>query len=707
MIQSVLLATNAPGEVPPPAPRACFGRNELIEEIVGLAENLEPMALIGAGGIGKTSIALKVLHHDRIKQRFGENRRFIRCDQFPATLPHFLNRLSKVTGAGVENPDYLAPLLSFLSSKEILIVLDNAESILDPQGTNAQEIYASIEELCQLETVCICITSRISTIPPDCQALDVPTLSMEPARDVFHRIYKRHGRSDLVDGILTQLEFHPLSVTLLATVAQQNRWDMARLSREWEGRRTSTLETKHQTSLATTIELSLASPMFKELGPDARGLLGVVAFYPQGVSEKNIDLLLPTISDRTRIFDDFCILSLTYRSNGFITMLAPLRDYFRPNDPVSSPVLRITKESYFTRMSAILCPTLPGFEDAQWVIAEDVNIEYLLDVFTSVDPDSDETWDAYVGFVVHLVWYKPRQTMLRKKIEGLPDNHPIKPKRLSWLAKLAGKIGNSVEQASFLNKILTLQRERGDDHQVARTLRGLSGANQALGRYKEGINQAREALEIYERLGATVERPLCLNALGQLLRSDGQLDAAEESVLQSIKLLPEEGEELQVCLAHFALGCIYSSKGERERAICHYEVALGIVSTFNWRPYLFELHLALVELFLDEDRFDDAQAHIEQAQKHALNNPYNLGSVAHLQAQIWYRKHRLKDAASEALRAKEIFEKLGALGDFEACRGLLRKIGGEIEGLPPSGESGSNGELSETIACPAPTNSLS
>ena len=671
----MILASKTPGESPPPAPRACFGRDELIEEVIGLAENLEPIALIGAGGIGKTSIVLTVLHHNRIRQRFGENRRFIRCDQFPATLAHFLSRLSKATGAGVENPEDLTPLLPFLSSREMLIVLDNAESILDPQGANSRDIYTLVEELSQFSNISLILTSRISTVPPDCETVDVPTLSMEPARDAFYRIYKKRGRSDVVDDILVQLDFHPLSITLLATVAHQNKWDTGRLIREWSGRRTSALETEHQTSLATTIELSLTSPMFKALGSDARELLGVIAFYPQGVTETEPGWLFPAIPEVTRILDKFCILSLTYQSNGFITMLAPLRDHFCTKDPNLSPLLCATKDCYFTRMSVNVNPEQPGFEDTRWIVSEDANVERLLDVFTSVDPDSDDVWGACIDFIRHLEWHKPRQTVLKSKIEALSDDNPFKPRCLFVLALLSGSNGNFTEYARLLSHVLKLQRERNDDNNmVALALEKLSNANQVLGLPKEGIDQAKEALDMYEQLGDTLGRARCLGQLARLLYSDGQLDAAEEAIIQSRKLFPEKGHEYKVCLSHHTLGDIYSSKGQREKAIHQFEEALRIASSFNWNTPLFWIHFSLAELFFDEDESNGVHVHLEQARSHAVDDQYLLGRVTLLQAQILYQKGNLEDAKPDILLALEIFEKIGALKELEVCRTAIQNI---------------------------------
>ena len=660
------------GEPSPPPPRACFGREELIERVIALAESLNPIALIGVGGIGKTAIALTVLDHARIKQRFGENRRFIRCDQFPASRSNLLRRLSKVIGSAIENPEDLAPLRRSLSSEEMIIILDNAESILDPQGTDGQGIYHLVDELSQFTNICLVITSRITTIPPNCETLDVPTLSKEAARDTFYRIYKYDGPTDF-SNLLKQLDFHPLSITLLATVAHQNKWDNNRLAREWEKHHTGVLRTGHN-SFGVTIDLSLSSPMFKQLGPDARDLLGVVAFFPQGVNEDNLDWLFPTIPDVAATLDTFCVLSLTYRSDGFVTMLVPLRDYLRPKDPLSSPLLSAAEESYFTRLSVKPELFMPGSKETQWIASEDANVEHLFNVFTSVDANSDRVWGAAVQFLNLLYWHKPRQTVLGPKINQLPDDSRFKPDCLFWLSKLFDSLGNYEEKTRLLEHALKLESERVNYDGVAFILAELS---REAGPRSERVLQAEESLDIFERIGDTGKQGHSLNYLAWVLFCGKQFDAAEEAASRAIRLLSKKGQEFRICDSHIFLGFIYRAKGEREKAIFHLKATLEITSRFGWNGSLsFMAHQALAMLFITEGRFDDGQAHLEQAKEHAVNNVYHQGQAALMQALIYYNQHRLDDATSEALRALGIFEELGVLDDIKDCRNFLKGIKG-------------------------------
>ena len=678
--------SSAPGELPPPHPRGFFGRDDLIKRIVPLAKKLTPIALVGAGGIGKTSLALAVLHDDRIKAKFGEDRRFIRCDQFPTSRANFLSRLSKAIGAGVESPDDLNPLRSYLSSKKILIVLDNAESILDPRGVHGGEIYGVVEELSRFKNVCLCITSRITTVPSDFETFKVPTLSVEAARETFYHIYKQGEKDHSIDGILRQLDFHPLSITLLATIGHQNDWDCNRLVEEWKQHKMQVLQTEHNQNLGATIELSLASPMFRKLGPGARELLEVIAFYPQGVNEKNIDWLLPTIPNRTFIFDVFCILSLTYRSDGFITMLEPLRDYLHPTNPLSCGLILATRDQYFARMSVKLDPCRPGFKEAQWITSEDANVEHLLDVLTSIDAKSENTWMACARFVEHLRWHKPRQTVLGPAIEELPDNHPFKPNCLSSLSRLFRSLGNFAEVKRILDHILKLEKARGNDQLVADVLSRLSDANRTLGLHEEGIRQAKEAAEIFRRLGDRKSQATSLTHLSSMLRATGQFDQAIEAAFRAIDVLPETGEEILVCNSHFTLGGIYVTKGERGKAFYHFDIALEIASAFNLPDQLFWIHSSLARHLLNEGNFEDARSHIEQAKRYALDNQYYLARAISLHARILHQQRKVEETSAESLRAYGIFEELGEESVAAECRAFLH----EIERSPP-GRSDSGG----------------
>ena len=317
---------------------------------------------------------------------------------------------------------------------------------------------------------------------------------------------------------------------------------------------------------------------------------------------------------------------------------------------------------------------MPGFRETRWIASEDANVEHLLNVLTSTDANSNGVWKACDDFLRHLYWHKPRQTVLGPKIEVLPDDYPSKPGCLLKLACLFQSLGNNTEQKQLLEHTLRLERERGNNGQVAFILSDLSDANRALGLFKEGGDQAREALEIYERIGDVGTQGDCLAGLASLLCEDGQLDAAEGAAFRAIEILPEKGQEYRVCESHLTLGKIYRSTGEKEKAIHHFKTALTTASPFGWRDLLFWIHYGLARLIRDEDDFDNAHVHIEQAKTYTADDRYPLGRAILLQAWIYYQQNRLEDSAFEALSALEIFERLGSQRCAEGCKDLLQDI---------------------------------
>ena len=235
-----------------------------------------------------------------------------------------------------------------------------------------------------------------------------------------------------------------------------------------------------------------------------------------------------------------------------------------------------------------------------------MNVEHLFDIFTSVDANSKNVWHACAGFTNHLAWHKPRLVVLGPKIEALPDDHPSKAQCLHWLAWLFELVGNQVERKRLFTHTLKLWRPRGDRYQIAQTLLELCDTNRLVGLPEEGIQQAKEASGIFERLGDTVKQAESLIEPARLLYSDEQFDAIEEAASRAINLLPEKGKQLNVCQGHHALGYIYYSKGEGEKAIHHLGLALRIASSLNYYTELFWVHFALADLFLGHGRFADA-----------------------------------------------------------------------------------------------------
>ena len=93
---------------------------------------------------------------------------------------------------------------------------------------------------------------------------------------------------------------------------------------------------------------------------------------------------------------------------------------------------------------------------------------------------------------------------------------------------------------------------------------------------------------------------------------------------------------------------------------------------------LFLVHHDLARLYRNEGKFDKAQVYLGRARSHASNHTYSLGRVMEVQVELWYKKDGAEEAKSEALRAADAYEKLGAAKDLKRCRVLLQWIEEEI-----------------------------
>lgn len=130
-------------------------------------------------------------------------------DQASALAPVFSSRLSSKKMVGPS----LLPRGGVIRLRRRPWVISGVSRIPSVwPAYDAREIYAVVKGLSRLDYICLCITLRISTIPPTAR-LDTPTLSIEAARDAFYRACRNSERSNLVDNILERSDFHLLPVS--------------------------------------------------------------------------------------------------------------------------------------------------------------------------------------------------------------------------------------------------------------------------------------------------------------------------------------------------------------------------------------------------------------------------------------------------------------------------------------------------------------
>ena len=335
----------------PTSPSRPF-REEVVNEILDLTDQIASVGLFGPIGIGKTVVADTALHHNRTKAKFGQNRHFMRCDDLALSLEAFIERLSIAIDTNATQLQ-----LRLQSSPPLILLLDGVDFILDSQSPEAEKISATIEEFGSYEHVCLVTTSRIYPDIPGFHRVEVPTLSEDFARDTFY-VLCNMGRSPAVDDLIARLDFHPLSIDFLASSVRENNWDEVMLLKAWGDDRVGTLKTNYYQRMREAMEPFLHSPTIQNIETSARTILWAVAAYPCGFEERRLQNTFANVIGIGEIVNVLCKFSLVYRQDGFVKMLSPFQFYFRE----SMLVLAQTKEVIHVGpdcMPAQACMLLP------------------------------------------------------------------------------------------------------------------------------------------------------------------------------------------------------------------------------------------------------------------------------------------------------------------------------------------------------------
>lgn len=124
----------------PARPNIFHGRDKEVKEVLQCVGQEQPsrIAILGPGGMGKSSLALAVLHYDSVASKFGSHRYFIPCDSASSSA-ELLSVVSHHLGL-TENSKPSKAIIRHLSSisQPILLVLDNLETAWEPTEYRSQ-----------------------------------------------------------------------------------------------------------------------------------------------------------------------------------------------------------------------------------------------------------------------------------------------------------------------------------------------------------------------------------------------------------------------------------------------------------------------------------------------------------------------------------------------------------------------------------------
>ncbi|KAJ7620759.1 P-loop containing nucleoside triphosphate hydrolase protein, partial [Mycena polygramma] len=328
----------------PSEPKIFHGRDsELIEILQLFSRGVPRIAILGAGGMGKTTVARAVLHHTQITTRYEQSRYFVPCDAAKTKV-----ELAALIGAHLGlRPDKdltRAVIQYFSNSPPGLLILDNLESVWEQTGSR-KEVEDFLSLLTDVEHLAFMVTMR-GTQRPAKVAWTHPflpplnPLGRDAAHQTFIDIADAVHNPEEIDRVLALTDNMPLAISLLAHLVDSEGCSTV-LSR-WEEERTSMIFDgwDRRSNLDLSISLSLSSPRLKTL-PHATKLLSLLSMLPNGLSDAELVQSELPIDNILGCRSVLLGTSLAYSdSNKRLKALVPIREYMLKIQPPEYGLIR-------------------------------------------------------------------------------------------------------------------------------------------------------------------------------------------------------------------------------------------------------------------------------------------------------------------------------------------------------------------------------
>ncbi|KAG8927272.1 hypothetical protein FRC02_008336 [Tulasnella sp. 418] len=667
-----------PSTVMPANPRI-FGRQMYINKVIQLifSATSTRVAILGSGGMGKTSVALKTVHDSRIIERFGINRRWVPCEQ-ATSVPLFFELIAKSLGLSPSTSnDRFSEIVAALEKSDTLqfVLFDNFETIWDIEGE--QSVIANIlSRLASIPSVSFIITMRGIQHPAsdliDWTSPRLPPLTpleMDPAQEAFVRISPDSEGDPHLPELLRELDCMPLAITLMAKLAEVGETIMGLLS-QWRREQVKLLSQPggdRTSSIEVSIRLSLMSSPVR-MNEDAIPLLSVLARLPGGASLAQLPTICPSITGWKAALRILRTAALVYDSpdKTVVHMLSPIRAYVLLHHPIADGPLQDLRNAYY--QLADKGYTYHGDPNLDDVLAElskeEINLDtIILDALRSAD-NKEGAISAATGYSSYLNLTQPRVNIMEEAIRAARGTGSTQ------LASCLNRYGDILRFQSQYDAASVALEEAAQRHlrmgYISRAAYSLWSIGDILldqNVFDEACSKVEEARRLFIEVDDLVGAADSLFLLGNIYEAQGKFDIAISTLEESRSQFTQLGAGLGPANCLRLLGTVYCAQGQYEAAFsAATEAKLAYTELRSLRGTAHTL-LLMGDIHFDQGQYSEAYSAAEEARSgySGLGDKLGIAGSLTLMGNILIKQGRYDEVHPFAEDAKNMYITAGDL----------------------------------------------